>query len=314
MANLSISQLATAEQQSISDLFEVAIPDSESATGYVSRKVSMAQIADFIANDVQLTGLTTESQNIIDAINEVNETKVSWSEQSELGAKNFIKFPPYSNGYTYENNGIAFTVNSDGTITANGTNNTNNNAIFTMHSRLQSADVTNVIPNGEYIISGSPIGMSQSTFYVRVGITRNGAYTNIGNEYANNGKFVINGDDYTNTGAYVSEAIVIAPGATVNNLLFKPMLRLADDTDDTYAPYAMTNRQLTTDKADISMLGTDESGRSTASQAYAQGDYFVKDGKMYKAKVAIAQGASFTVGTNCEETTIFAVLTALAQS
>ena len=62
----------------------------------------------------------------------------------------------------------------------------------------------------------------------------------------------------------------------------------------------------------ISMLGTDESGRTTASRAYTMGEFFYKDGKMYKVLTSIASGATFTVGTNISETTLFAELTALA--
>ena len=62
----------------------------------------------------------------------------------------------------------------------------------------------------------------------------------------------------------------------------------------------------------ISMLGTDESGRTTASRAYTTGEFFYMDGKMYKVLTSIASGATFTVGTNISETTLFAELTALA--
>ena len=58
----------------------------------------------------------------------------------------------------------------------------------------------------------------------------------------------------------------------------------------------------------ISAMGTNESGRTTASRAYTTGEYFYKDGKMYKALTSIASGATFTVGTNCTQTTIFAEL------
>lgn len=66
-------------------------------------------------------------------------------------------------------------------------------------------------------------------------------------------------------------------------------------------------------KADISALGTDESGRTTASRAYTAGEFFYKDGKMYKVLTSIAQGATFTINTNCQQTTLFAELKALAQ-
>lgn len=61
----------------------------------------------------------------------------------------------------------------------------------------------------------------------------------------------------------------------------------------------------------VNAFGTDESGRTTASRSYTAKEYFYKDGFMYKVTTAIAQGAAFTVGTNCVQTTIFAELTAL---
>ena len=66
-------------------------------------------------------------------------------------------------------------------------------------------------------------------------------------------------------------------------------------------------------KVAITVLGDDESGRTTASRAYTTGEYFYQDGKMYKVLTSIASGATFTVGTNCSQTTIFAELKALTQ-
>lgn len=60
----------------------------------------------------------------------------------------------------------------------------------------------------------------------------------------------------------------------------------------------------------ISMLGTNESGNTKASRAYTSGEYFYQNGKMYKATTSIASGATFTVGTNCQQTTLFAELKA----
>ena len=47
---------------------------------------------------------------------------------------------------------------------------------------------------------------------------------------------------------------------------------------------------------------------ATASQAYAQGKYFLRNNKFCKAKTSIASGATFTLNTNYEETTIGAEL------
>ena len=61
----------------------------------------------------------------------------------------------------------------------------------------------------------------------------------------------------------------------------------------------------------IALLGDDESGNTKASRAYSVNEFFYKDGNIYKCLTSIASGATFTVGTNCTQTTIFAVLTAL---
>jgi hypothetical protein len=57
----------------------------------------------------------------------------------------------------------------------------------------------------------------------------------------------------------------------------------------------------------LSMLAQVEDGE-TASQAYAIGEYFVHNDQFCKAKTAIASGATFTLGTNYEATTVAAEL------
>lgn len=65
---------------------------------------------------------------------------------------------------------------------------------------------------------------------------------------------------------------------------------------------ALYNSQKISDinaKANKTDIAPVETG-STASQAYAVGQQFYLNGSLYKAKAAIAQGATITVGTNCE--------------
>lgn len=66
--NRSISQLTSAEQTTSSDLFETAIPNG--SNGYLSRKVSLDAIAQFIAKALQYSDLQTTAKTLIDAINE----------------------------------------------------------------------------------------------------------------------------------------------------------------------------------------------------------------------------------------------------
>ncbi len=70
--NKSISQLTTAEQLSQNDLFETSIPNG--SLGYLSRKVSLDAIANFIAKALQYSDLQTEAKTLIDAINEAAQS------------------------------------------------------------------------------------------------------------------------------------------------------------------------------------------------------------------------------------------------
>lgn len=66
-----ISALTTAESTSASDLFETALPNAMTETGYISRKVTLGTIANFLLGTLQFSSLNTTVKNIIGAINEV---------------------------------------------------------------------------------------------------------------------------------------------------------------------------------------------------------------------------------------------------
>lgn len=66
-----ISELITAEQTTANDLFETAIPNAMTETGYISRKVTLNTIANFLLNTLLFPSLHTTVKNIIGAINEV---------------------------------------------------------------------------------------------------------------------------------------------------------------------------------------------------------------------------------------------------
>ena len=71
--NKSISQLTTAEQTTSSDLFETSIPNG--SLGYLSRKVSLDAIADYIGNDhLFASDLQTTNKTLTGAINEAAQS------------------------------------------------------------------------------------------------------------------------------------------------------------------------------------------------------------------------------------------------
>ena len=135
-------------------------------------------------------------------------------------SKNLIPYPYYQTTRTV--NGVTFTDNGDGTITVNGTNTGSSTAEFVMTAGSQNI----VIPAGSYLISGCT-GGSSTTYLI---------------QWNPNGGAVVNNYDGSravdlSTDTAMRVSIKVISGASVNNVTFKPMLRLASDTDDTWVPY-----------------------------------------------------------------------------
>ena len=110
-------------------------------------------------------------------------------------------------------NGVTFTVNSDGSVTCNGTAND-----ITWFDINRSFDI--YAPDGRIVSIGNQ--GSLNTFYLNIGHVGNVISSHV---YSNN----------THTNAYVH--IVIASGYTCDNLTLYPMIHKADIEDDTYEPY-----------------------------------------------------------------------------
>ena len=161
-----------------------------------------------------------------------NTTAVPRDEQTILGAKNFIKVIASSQTV----NDVVFTVYSDGSVKAHGTA-TGGDAVFRLSSNRQNQNDEVIIPNGTYYLSGS-VGGSDTTYYMNIRHQGTGAIAT----QTNSQKLVTL--DNTTGGTYGFN-IIIKSGATVENLMFYPMLRLSTDPDRTFAPYAMTNKELT---------------------------------------------------------------------
>jgi hypothetical protein len=83
----------------------------------------------------------------------------------------------------------------------------------------------------------------------------------------------------------------------MNGKKFYPMIRKATESDPTYEPYYVPLKDVVPTKADNSVIAPVENG-STASQAYAVGEHFIRDRAFCTCKQPISQGGSFTLGTN----------------
>jgi len=136
------------------------------------------------------------------------------------GRKNKLVYPyAYTTPQTI--NGVTFTPNADGTVTANGT--ATAGAAFTLRVSMN-------LPDGNYVFSGG----FQAGIYVGLGYFETDdapAETRIND---NGGGVNIT----THQGRVTYVQCIISRGMTANNLVFKPMIRLATETDATFAPYS----------------------------------------------------------------------------
>lgn len=155
------------------------------------------------------------------------------------------------NATSSSDKGITAIVNADKTITVNGTATAN----FTLYLSLDAVSAN------KYKISGCPSGGSLSTYEIEWLV--NGSWGK--KDY---------GDGVVVDGTITNAAIHIKSGATLSNVLFKPMITLADMPNSDYAhyvPYAKSNKELTDDVSELSSKAytTDD----TAETTLADNDY-----------------------------------------
>lgn len=149
------------------------------------------------------------------------------SEQAVLGAKNLL----ICNAVSETRSDVTITVNSDKTITLNGT--------ASAQFNLDVVDLKGVLPKGRYKLSGCTIAGSASGFRGYINYQRGGVRSDVV-DIGNGAEFEVYGDETTMSFSYL-----VPNGFVLSNVTLKPMIRLATDSDDTYVPYAMTNRELT---------------------------------------------------------------------
>lgn len=190
---------------------------------------------------------------------------VSVSGKKNVG-KNRFKITATSNTV----NGVTFTVNNDGTITANGT--ASGPAEFLIYSNNSES-----CPYIGYILSGCPSGGSMTTFDLRISDVSITASQDFGNG-------VTVGVNPTGKWRFV---IMIRSGYTAKNLVFKPMIRFADVADSTYSPYTETTYPL--DHTELRGLFKLDANNNL----YADGDeYFPSGGENVKYAVTEFDGSN----------------------
>ena len=177
------------------------------------------------------------------------------AENGRRDGKNYLR----NTAETDTVNGVTFTVGDDGSVTVNGTATADTFFILNRDVKLKQ---------GEYILSGCPAGGSSSTYVLGL----------IGFSYDSGaGKAIsIPAND---TARRVN--IKIGSGYTAQDLVFRPMIRAASLSDDTYEPYTPTAEELydmfSSSGASVSPYTSNPAALGTASPGssddYARGDH-----------------------------------------
>lgn len=130
--------------------------------------------------------------------------------QKQYSGKNLIPYPYYESNHT--DNGITWTNNGDGRLTANGTATGNSDYFMVSYNAMIT------LKAGTYIVNGCPNGGGESTHSIIVGKKVNGTLTRIALANENGTTLTLTED----TDIYVT--CRVSTGKTVSNLIFEPMI------------------------------------------------------------------------------------------
>lgn len=153
-------------------------------------------------------------------------------------------------------NGITFTVNSDGTITANGT-----------ATADASLDIGSVSLQGNYRINGAPSESTVGNYYMLLRLPSSGSLRPPVPVYAE-------GYEWSANGTY-TVAIYVVGGQSLSNVVFKPMIWDARIASDTFVPFAIRSAKVTitgkSNSADIYKFGKVVFFASPSDGTYSSG-------------------------------------------
>ena len=226
-----------------------------------------------LADDTNSTFAEPSETNI-----QLTQNKMSYVDNGILGAKNWLNVnASYSKPASATNLSVTITDNGRVVRITDTDSATYRNIGYTIPIRA----------NTNYVITGNA---SVTTGDARIKVETTGG-TQVGITSTLSGSFSLS----FNSGNNTTLKIVLFTSfstASVSNVTYENlMLRLATDTDPTYQPYAQTNRELTINKTENSVIGNVEDG-ATASQAYAVGEHFISGGQFKEVTQPIASGGA----------------------
>ena len=224
---LSTNDYTTAEKNKLAGI----------ATG-ANKTVVDSDISTASTNPVQSKAVGLKFQDVDSEISGINSVLNSTADEiativNEYGSKNLVNYSliPNSTG-----GGITRKNNGDGSITYSGTS----TLTTTTYLPLMAGQSLGA---GTYIFTPNPTTTASYTYQMY----KNGSYWK---SFA-----VTQPIEITEAGKY-SIGLALNSKAAISNT-FKPMLRYAAIKDDTYVPYAMTNRELTKKVVDTGWVEVD---------------------------------------------------------
>lgn len=165
-------------------------------------------------------------------------------------------------------NGITFTPKTDGTVIVDGTS-----------TALSYLNFTVTLSPGDYILTGCPPAGNDATYFLRAATSYDGLYDDRGD-----------GVNFTLTEAQgVTVRIVIRSGITADAMVFKPMVRAASITDDTFEPFI--SRQILDTTHTLRGIPVDTDGNYTDSN----GQQWICDEVDFERGVYIQRVGQITV-------------------
>lgn len=217
-------------------------------SGVLMRATAPIEIGDQIVNGTNCAPADDVSSQIQALTNKTNDII---STMSANGAHNYfpLKLDTIKssntvgtwNGNSYTHNGVTYTIDDDCRIKIDTSSNTQS-SLYTLAPYGSGVS----IPAGTYIISFSQVDVEDG-LYPTLEVTHSDStktYYQPRNDSKEKEVTILDGDT-------VNCYIQVNNNTVCSNRMLYPLLRLANDLDPNYEPYAMTNKQLTSAIDDI---------------------------------------------------------------
>ena len=209
----------------IQKLYQATAAITNSTVITVNTNCIQTTLEDALQGNSEIPDIKDDIDNLTSAITTMN---------NDLGAKNLLPYPYYdTNGTTSQ--GFTFVVNDDGSIYLNGSYGSGTRPSFNLARPM-------LLKAGTYVISK---GSTSSGALIRVidAVNTSTVYGSASNTTSYN-EFTLSQD----TNVFVQ--VLVNNNSSVDFTIY-PMLCYASVFDETYAPPAKTNQQLTKDTAPL---------------------------------------------------------------